>query len=172
MSSNRVLDKGILIDASVRMSVAGIELVSVEARVVVASLEAYMPRGDAVRPIPRYGVPRASGTAAEQDADVSDLPASGGRGSSRRGLLAPTALTGPAPGAAITLNAGWASCRAVLRNDVAETDLHNLNWRMREVDGNCHLHANRGTLDMHFAGPPDRLPKTPCGFLTETFVIS
>ena len=36
---DRVLDKGIVIDAWVRLSLVGIDLVTVEARVVVASIE-------------------------------------------------------------------------------------------------------------------------------------
>ncbi len=39
---DRVLDKGIVIDAWVRVSVVGIELVTVEARVVVASIATYL----------------------------------------------------------------------------------------------------------------------------------
>jgi len=39
---DRVLDKGVVIDAWVRVSVAGIDLVTVEARVVVASIETYL----------------------------------------------------------------------------------------------------------------------------------
>ena len=35
---DRVLDKGIVIDAWVRVSVVGIDLITVEARVVVASI--------------------------------------------------------------------------------------------------------------------------------------
>jgi hypothetical protein len=38
----RVLDKGIVIDASIRVSVAGIEVVSIDARVVVASAQTYL----------------------------------------------------------------------------------------------------------------------------------
>ena len=39
---DRVLDKGIVIDAWVRVSVVGIDLLTVEARVVVASIETFM----------------------------------------------------------------------------------------------------------------------------------
>ena len=45
----RVLDKGIVIDASVRVAVAGIELVTVDARVVVASLETYLRYASALK---------------------------------------------------------------------------------------------------------------------------
>jgi hypothetical protein len=39
---DRVLDKGIVIDAWVRLSVVGIDLLTIEARVVVASIETYL----------------------------------------------------------------------------------------------------------------------------------
>jgi len=39
---DRVLDKGVVIDAWVRVSLVGIDLVTVEARVVVASIETYL----------------------------------------------------------------------------------------------------------------------------------
>jgi hypothetical protein len=45
---DRVLDKGIVIDAWVRLSLVGIDLVTVEARVVVASIATYMERGEVV----------------------------------------------------------------------------------------------------------------------------
>jgi hypothetical protein len=45
---DHVLDKGIVIDAWVRVSVVGIDLITVEARVVVASIETYLSRADAV----------------------------------------------------------------------------------------------------------------------------
>jgi gas vesicle structural protein len=44
---DRVLDKGIVIDAWVRVSVIGIDLITVEARVVVASFETYLKYADA-----------------------------------------------------------------------------------------------------------------------------
>jgi hypothetical protein len=45
---DRVLDKGIVIDAYVRVSLVGIDLVTVEARVVVASIETYLRYSEAV----------------------------------------------------------------------------------------------------------------------------
>ena len=48
---DRVLDKGIVIDAWVRVSLVGIDLITVEARVVVASATlAAIAGGDTVRP--------------------------------------------------------------------------------------------------------------------------
>ena len=45
---DRVLDKGIVIDAWVRVSLVGIDLITVEARVVVASIETYLKYAEAV----------------------------------------------------------------------------------------------------------------------------
>lgn len=45
---DRVLDKGIVIDLWARVSLVGIELLSVEARVVVASVETYLKYADAI----------------------------------------------------------------------------------------------------------------------------
>src|SRR5690606_16865481 len=45
---DRVLDKGIVIDAWVRVSLVGIDLITVEARVVVASIETYLKYSEAV----------------------------------------------------------------------------------------------------------------------------
>src|SRR5690606_28218502 len=45
---DRVLDKGIVIDAWVRVSLVGIDLVTVEARVVVASIDTYLKYSEAV----------------------------------------------------------------------------------------------------------------------------
>ena len=45
---DRVLDKGIVIDAWVRFQVAGIDLITVDARVVVASIETYLKHADAL----------------------------------------------------------------------------------------------------------------------------
>src|SRR5690242_21292603 len=45
---DRVLDKGIVIDAWVRVSLVGIDLVTVEARVVVASIDTYLRYAEAM----------------------------------------------------------------------------------------------------------------------------
>ena len=50
---DRVLDKGIVIDAWVRVSLVGIDLVTVEARVVVASIATYFAHADAIAELPR-----------------------------------------------------------------------------------------------------------------------
>ena len=45
---DRILDKGLVIDAYARVSLVGIEILSVEARVVVASVETYLKYAEAV----------------------------------------------------------------------------------------------------------------------------
>lgn len=45
---DRILDKGIVIDAWAKISLVGIELISIEARVVVASVETYLKYAEAI----------------------------------------------------------------------------------------------------------------------------
>jgi hypothetical protein len=45
---DRILDKGIVIDAWVRISLVGIDLITVEARVVVASIDTYLKYAEAI----------------------------------------------------------------------------------------------------------------------------
>ena len=45
---DRVLDKGIVIDAWAKVSLVGIELLSIEARVVIASVETYLKYAEAI----------------------------------------------------------------------------------------------------------------------------
>jgi len=49
---DRILDKGIVIDAWVRMSLVGIELLAIEARVTVASVETFLKYAEAVGLLP------------------------------------------------------------------------------------------------------------------------
>src|SRR2546430_12711518 len=45
---DRILDKGIVIDAWIRVSLVGIDLITVEARVVVASIDTYLRYAEAM----------------------------------------------------------------------------------------------------------------------------
>jgi hypothetical protein len=45
---NVILDKGIVIDAFVRISVIGIELITIDARIVIASVDTYLRFAEAV----------------------------------------------------------------------------------------------------------------------------
>jgi hypothetical protein len=45
---DRVLDKGVVVDAWVRVSLVGIEILAIEARAVVASVETYLKYAEAI----------------------------------------------------------------------------------------------------------------------------
>ncbi|MBM7579070.1 gas vesicle structural protein GvpA [Jeotgalibacillus terrae] len=45
---DRILDKGIVIDAFVRVSVVGIEILTIEARIVIASVDTWLRYAEAV----------------------------------------------------------------------------------------------------------------------------
>ncbi|MDR3587841.1 MAG: gas vesicle structural protein GvpA [Desulfosporosinus sp.] len=45
---DRILDKGIVIDAFVRISLVGIELITIEARSVIASVDTYLKYASAI----------------------------------------------------------------------------------------------------------------------------
>lgn len=45
---DRILDKGIVVDAWVRASLVGIELLAIEARIVCASVETFLKYAEAV----------------------------------------------------------------------------------------------------------------------------
>lgn len=49
---DRILDRGVVIDAWVIVSLVGIELITVEARVVIASIETYLKYADAIGLLP------------------------------------------------------------------------------------------------------------------------
>ena len=54
---DRILDKGLVIDAWARISVLGIELITIEARIVVASLETYLRYAEAMTAVPLVSRP-------------------------------------------------------------------------------------------------------------------
>jgi len=56
---DRVLDKGIVIDAWVRVSLVGIDLITVEARIVVASIDTYLKYSEAVGQMTPVSRPQA-----------------------------------------------------------------------------------------------------------------
>ena len=87
---DRVLDKGIVIDAWVRVSLVGIDLITVEARIVVASIDTYLKYSEAVgqmSPIsrPAAELPSHQDVVAENAALRAELAASK---SSRADLMA------------------------------------------------------------------------------------
>jgi hypothetical protein len=62
---DRVLDKGIVVDAWVRISLVGIDLITVEARIVVASIDTYLKYAEAVGLTPPVSRPALATGAAE-----------------------------------------------------------------------------------------------------------
>jgi hypothetical protein len=88
---DRVLDKGIVIDAWVRVSLVGIDLITVEARIVVASIDTYLKYSEAVGQVAPVSKPaalepaRASDTVLAENAALRrQLAASEGGGGPRR----------------------------------------------------------------------------------------
>lgn len=45
---DRILDKGVVIDAWARVSLVGIELIAIEARVVIAGVDTYLKYAEAI----------------------------------------------------------------------------------------------------------------------------
>ena len=89
---DRVLDKGIVIDAWVRVSLVGIDLITVEARVVVASIDTYIKYSEAVGSVAPVSKPalassdaRASEAVLAENANLrAKLAAAGRDGAVRR----------------------------------------------------------------------------------------
>ena len=85
---DRVLDKGIVIDAWVRISLVGIDLITVEARVVVASIDTYLKYADAVGLMPTVSRPQIAGVSeeslAQEESESTPRPTRVRRGGTRR----------------------------------------------------------------------------------------
>jgi gas vesicle structural protein len=97
---DRVLDKGIVIDAWVRVSLVGIDLITVEARVVVASIDTYLKYSEAVAaslPVarPTLSEGRADGPSYEQLLSENALLKSQMRTTRSRPLPVPKKRTSP-----------------------------------------------------------------------------
>ena len=76
-----ILDKGLVIDAYVRVSLVGIELLTVDARIVVASVDTYLRFAEAVN---RLDI---SGTEQKGLPDLLEDVTSGGAKAKTRGAL-------------------------------------------------------------------------------------
>jgi hypothetical protein len=64
---DRVLDKGVVIDAWVSVALVGIDLVTVEARVVVASISTYLAYGPAVAQLGPAARPQRPAVRADEE---------------------------------------------------------------------------------------------------------
>ncbi len=88
---DRVLDKGIVIDAWMRMSVGGIELLTLDASVVIASIETYLTRSSVLPEVRDIAAPLTGRGSAHH-------PVRTGLTDARRGRLRPAiSLDGWAP---------------------------------------------------------------------------
>ena len=87
---NIILDKGLVIDAFVRVSVVGIELITIDARIVIASVDTYLRFAEATN---RLDLEQTGGR--ELPELLDDLSESGSRGKTK-GVVsgAKEALTG------------------------------------------------------------------------------
>ena len=70
-----ILDKGLVIDAYIRISVIGIELITIDARIVIASVDTYLRFAEAVN---RLDLTESGG------ADLTDLRGGNGRGARKK----------------------------------------------------------------------------------------
>ena len=82
-----ILDKGLVIDAYVRVSVIGIELLTIDARIVIASVDTYLRFAEAVNRLD---------LAQTEAAGINELRNGGGTGRKAKGALegVKSALTG------------------------------------------------------------------------------
>jgi hypothetical protein len=76
-----ILDKGLVIDLYVRVSLVGIELLTIDARIVVASVDTYLRFAEAVN---RLDLTETGGK--DLPEFIEDLGEGGGRGKSRGAL--------------------------------------------------------------------------------------
>jgi gas vesicle structural protein len=67
-----ILDKGLVIDAYIRVSLVGIELLTIDIRIVVASVDTYLHFAEATNRLDLRG------QAEEHDASLADLIGGGG----------------------------------------------------------------------------------------------
>lgn len=73
---DRILDKGMVIDAWIRVSLGGLDLLMVEARIVIASIETYLDRADALAESIAVAAPPATTPTQQVNSDKhSDIPA-------------------------------------------------------------------------------------------------
>jgi gas vesicle structural protein len=76
-----ILDKGLVIDVYVRVSLVGIELLTVDARIVIASVDTYLRFAEAVN---RLDLNESGGR--DLPEFIEDLTSSGGRGKAKGAL--------------------------------------------------------------------------------------
>ena len=78
---NLILDKGLVVDLYVRVSLVGIELITIDARIVIASVDTYLRFAEAVN---RLDLNESGGR--DLPELIEDLKEGGGRGASKGAL--------------------------------------------------------------------------------------
>src|SRR5262245_16720473 len=107
---DRVLDKGIVIDARVKVSVAGLELVGIDANVIVASLPTYLRLCESLgTPMNVEALPRARRQARPSRVEPAAATSSDAPASPRPAISGAAASSGP------TVNGAPESPRPVVR---------------------------------------------------------
>ena len=97
---DRILEKGVVIDAFAKVSLVGIELVTVEARVVIASIETYLKYAEAIGLTQTSAAPYLSGAADALSGAADTLTgAAGALGGATGALGGATGALGGATGA-------------------------------------------------------------------------
>ena len=86
-----ILDKGLVIDAYVRVSLVGIELLTIDARAVIASVDTYLRFAEAVN---RLDISQDKETLPELAGDMHE----GSNGHQAKGRAGGSRGEGPAPG--------------------------------------------------------------------------
>ena len=61
---DRILDKGVVVDVWARVSLVGIEILTIEARVVVASVDTYLHYAEEITKVEQAAIGAASGVPA------------------------------------------------------------------------------------------------------------
>ena len=92
---DRVLDKGIVIDAWVRVSLVGIDLITVEARVVVASIDTYLKYSEAVGTVAPIAKPLPLEAPASHEAVMAENAALRARLAATSAALGPDVAAAP-----------------------------------------------------------------------------
>ena len=78
-----ILDKGLVIDAYVRISVIGIELITIDARIVIASVDTYLRFAEQVN---RLDLTQTEAAGLRSSATAAEAADNGGGGGKAKGM--------------------------------------------------------------------------------------
>ena len=107
-----ILDKGLVIDAFVRVAVIGIELVTIDARIVIASVDTYLRFAEAVNRLDLAQTTEMSGLGDLEEKGAEKMTEGAIEGAEDKVLPDSSALRTTAKGAATAAAAGVATVLA------------------------------------------------------------